>query len=108
MRAKRAVTFISLVIISCILLTGCSKPVNPFKEKSTFVPDSAEDKQIEFSLEVIPYFPEEMRRDDMVMYSLTNNSDTEYETGGTVPWNTTMTASGTLFRTIPIHHPNPE
>ena len=82
MRAKRAVTFLSLVIISCILLTGCSKPVNPFKEKSTFVPDSAEDKQIEFSLEVIPYFPEEMRRDDMVMYSLTNNSDTEYETGG--------------------------
>lgn len=82
MRAKRAVTFLSLFIISCILLTGCSKPVNPFKEESTFVPDSAEDKQIEFSLEVIPYFPEEMRRDDMVMYSLTNNSDTEYETGG--------------------------
>ena len=75
MRAKRAVTFLSLFIISCILLAGCEKPINRFKEKSTVVIDSCEDREIDFSLGVVPFYPEEMRREDMIVYSVTNNSD---------------------------------
>ena len=110
---KKIVSILLLVLLACILLVGCEKPINRFKEKSTVVIDSCEDRKIDFSLGVVPFYPEEMRREDMIVYSVTNNSDRQYETGPAIDleylyddeWYIVPAGSGPYHRTGDILYP---